>query len=216
MRVLLGLCLVLVLGGCNRVVTPTPLFSQADAAGAPVLRDGLWLLENKVDIQLFASNDDRCRVDTRKPVNRWPACASWVLVRGNEMLGYRGVQEASLAWESMPFVLAAGDPPVLQVGDPGDDSASISYSYFGVGQVERGNDGRATAITVWTVDCGPPPAQVKGEPTRFLTRDLLPGLIADGDNCTAESPSAVRGAATASRAWNTEPGRLRWIRDTYP
>ena len=37
MRVLLGLCLVLLLGGCNRVHSDHPLFFASDAAGAPKL-----------------------------------------------------------------------------------------------------------------------------------------------------------------------------------
>ena len=32
----------LLLGGCSMVTSPEPMFTAADAVGAPALRDGLW------------------------------------------------------------------------------------------------------------------------------------------------------------------------------
>lgn len=205
MRILLGLCVVLLLGGCNRVHTDHPLFFASDAPDAPRLRDGVWLIED---------GDDDCRFDERKPATRWPDCADWMLVRGGEMLGYDREEGGPGEWTSLAFVLAAGDPLVLQIAMT--DEGKPDYQYFGI-EGEAAVDGRITALVSWPVQCGPPPPKAAaGEKPRYVTLEPLPGMTLADDSCTADSAGTVRNAARASRAWEPEPGMARWVRDGYP
>ena len=204
MRILLGLCVVLLLGGCNRVITDTPLFTASEAPDAPRLREGLWVM----------LPDDDCRVDTRRPAHRWPGCASPMLVRGGELLGYKREDGKPGEWERMPFVLASGEPVVMQFEGAGDDG--VTYQYFGF-EGERADDGRYAAFSMWPVLCGPPPPPTpKGEATRYVTLQPLPGLTIREDNCTTTSPGAVVAAAAASLAWSEDFARARWVRATWP
>lgn len=204
MKVLLGLCVVLLLGGCNRIHTDHPLFFASDAPDAPRLRDGLWLMESEGD----------CRIDTRKPVYRWPDCASGMLVRGNEMLGYEAKKGEAGNWQRIAYVLAGGDPVVLQIEQTEEDK--LDYQYFGLA-ADRDADGRITAFTAWPALCGPPPPPApKDEKPRYVTLEPLPGLTVVEDNCTAEAAGPVLASAKVSRQWTTDEMRLRWIRDSYP
>jgi hypothetical protein len=86
LRLLLVCLLLLGLPACNRVITPTPLFTAADAAGAPRLRDGIWLMEEAVD-----PDDEACVFNLRRSVKRWPDCADWALIReGGVVMSNRG------------------------------------------------------------------------------------------------------------------------------
>jgi len=212
MRVLLGLCLVLLLGACNRVHSDRPLFFASDSPDAASLRDGLWVIED--------GDEADCRYDARRPVTRWPACADWMLVRGGEILGYdapdRGDAAGAGEWTSLPIVLSGGDPLILQVGMSED--GKVDYLFFGVERT-AGDAGAITAFSSWPVMCGPPPpegAMTNGK-RRYVTLEPLPGLtIADESSCTATDGAAVRNAAGPSRAWaGDEAGGARWIRD-YP
>jgi hypothetical protein len=204
MRILLGLCLVLLLGACNRVITDAPLFTASDAPDAPRLREGLWVM----------LTDDDCRVDTRRPAHRWPGCASPMIVRGGELLGYKQEDGKPGEWERMPFVLAAGEPVVLQFESTEDDG--VTYQYFGL-EGERMEDGRYAAFRMWPVLCGPPPPPTpKGEATRYVTLQPLPGMTIREDNCTTTSAGSVFAAAAASKAWSEDFARARWVRATWP
>ncbi|MFA7262139.1 MAG: hypothetical protein WC068_03870 [Caulobacter sp.] len=213
MRVLLGLCLVLLLGGCNRVHSDHPLFFADASADAPRLRDGLWVIDN--------GDSADCRYDARKPVTRWPGCADWMLVRGGEVLGYdppgKGDVTGVGEWTSLSVVLSAGDPPVLQIGMTGD--GKVDYQFFGI-EPTAGGGGAITAFASWPVMCGPPPpgGAMEGGKRRFVTLEPLPGLtVIDESSCTAADAAAVRNAAGPSRAWaGKEAGGARWVRDGYP
>ncbi len=213
MRILLGLCVALLLGACNRVHTDHPLFFAEDARGAPLLRNGLWVVEDSLGA---VADDEPCRFDARKPVTRWPDCAEWMLVRDGELLGYDREKGGQGSWTSVPFVLAKGEPAVLQIGVTGDDGPT-TYSYFGL-QPIRSDAGGVVAFHSWPVLCGPPPPPAKkDEKPRFVTLEPLPGLTVVEDNCTADAAGPVRAAAAASRAWTDDAvGGARWIRDTYP
>lgn len=217
---LAGLCLSLALTACNRVVTTTPVFSVQDAASAPKLRDGLWMVEGETVASSYdrsSGDDEVCVFDMRRPVTRWPDCAEWVLVRDGEILHPGGAKKAKPEWQSTPMVLAAGDPLILQAGMiDEEDPAETEYGYFGITVTQADERGRVIAFDHWMTLCGPPPPQGKGEATRYLTWDLLPGLTAEGDNCTTASKDAVRGATVASRAWSKGRSSLRWVRDSYP
>jgi hypothetical protein len=213
MRLLLGLCLMVLLGGCNVVVTDQPLFFPSVEPGAPKLRNGLWVIEDpdKTD----------CGYDARKPVTRWPDCAEWMLVREGELLAYdapgKGDRAGVGAWNSMPFVLSAGEPMVLQFD--GSDDGGPAFQYFGVVAIGP-TQTQLSAIKVWPVLCGPPPpadAMTDGK-RRYVTLEPLPGLtVTDNSGCTATEASAVRNAAAWSRDQAAKDSNsARWIRDTYP
>ncbi len=205
MRILLGLCVLLLLGACNRVYTDQPLFFASDAPDAPQLRDGLWLIES----------EDKCRVDTRKPVSRWPKCAQWMLVRGSEILGFDPAEDGPGEWNSLPFVLADGDPVVLQMTMTAE--GKTNYQYLGVDAVRSEGGSRIVSFRAWPVLCGPPPPRpAKGEEERYVTLEPLPGVTIVDNNCTAGTQDVVRAAARASRAWGDGTDSARWIRDTYP
>lgn len=213
MRVLLGLCLVLLLGGCNRVHSDHPLFFASDAAGAPRLRDGLWAIND--------GDKTDCAYDAGKPVTIWPDCADWMLVRGGEILGYDKPGKDDVTglgqWTSLPFVLAAGSPPVLQVGMMEEDR--LDYQFFGIEPTASDAVG-VTAFSSWPVMCGPPPPE--GEMTdgkrRYVTLEPQPGFtVVDESSCSATDPGAIRSAAGPSRSWAGESvGGARWVRETYP
>lgn len=213
MRILLGLCVVLLLGGCNLVTTDQPLFFASPAPDAPKLRNGLWVIDD-------ADKDD-CRYDARKPVTRWPDCADWMLVRDGEILGYdppgKGDRVGVGEWTSMPFVLSAGEPMVLQID--GSSDGKPAFQFFGI-EATAGEPTRLTTIKTWPVLCGPPPpdgAMTDGK-RRYVTLEPLPGLTVTGDSgCTTTEASAVRNAAAWSRGQSGEEGGgAHWIRDTYP
>lgn len=215
---LAGLLLSLALTACNRVVTPTPLFSAQDAADAPRLRDGLWMVEGETFSPGWGRSDDEvCVFDMQRPVTRWPACAEWVLVRDGEILHRSGDGKGKPEWASTPRVLAGGDPLVLQAGLIDEENpAETEYGYFGLTVTKTDERGRIVAFHHWMTLCGAPPAQGEGQPTRYLTWELLPGLTGQGDNCTTDSKDVVRAATVASRAWANDKASMRWVRDSYP
>ncbi len=204
------------LGACNFVVTTEPLFTAADAANGPVLRDGLWLTESA-----------DCRVDARKPVQNWPKCAKWDVVRGGERLNFSAAAKGDPAeWSSMPFLLASGEPRILQLAEAPsrDDGKPVTiYVYVGLIPTAHDSDGRITAYRAWMVQCGPPP-KGKGKTKNDQTDAPFPGLIlnkADGSEnsisagCTTSDPRVLRNAAVASRSLE-RPDAARWVRDTLP
>lgn len=217
MRVLLGLCAVLLLGACNRVHSPEPLFSQADGVAAPALREGVWLVDGVSYALEPLGRVERCKVDTSKPVTRWKTCATWLLIRDGQILQL-STDRKEPEWAVISYLAVSGAPQILQVVDPSVDPGTLPmFDYFALTPTQVDAEGKAIAFESWPVQCGPnPPPTKKGENQRYLTLELNPGLIEDGNNCTAQSKEAVRAAAEASRSWQGEPMRARWIRDTYP
>jgi len=217
------------LTACNVVMTEKPLFTQADAAGAPALKPGVWLF----------FEEPGCKVDESKPFTEWPDCAGGGLVGAAEIKGHK--QDAPPdQLETAPYVLAAGDPRVMQiqvdvdlsahadVSASGEDarasgstasasSHSQPYGYAAIRPTKLDSQGRIVAFTLWPVQCGPPPPKdANGDDTAPATQKLLPGLtMKDGDPvCTTTSTTALRAAARASEAWAPQPPRdARWIRD---
>lgn len=207
LRLAVATALLLALSACNNVVSNEPWFTAANTKGAPELRDGLWVM----------LDDEDCRVKLKKPAERWPDCADAIYVRGREWLGmnwddsnrHKRVFES---WESLPLLLAAGDPVILQLdegseppaSDPdelaisnGDDEPHWRYSYAGMQPTEFDSQGRVVAFEFWDVQCGPWHYELKeGEHTidelseGYVTEQPFPGLTVVGQRCTAESADA--------------------------
>jgi hypothetical protein len=223
----LALASLAMLGACNVLLTKQPVFTQADAAGAPSLRPGVWLIFEEPD----------CKVDTAKPFVDWPDCAGGGLVNGNEIAGHKSGAPKDVL-EKTPVILAAGDPRVAQLPVDVDVSAGASasasggaqasasasgggqarpYAYAGVLPTRFDAQGRITAFRFWPVDCGPPPPKDKnGADVAAGTLHPLPGMqMKPGDAyCTTASKAVIRAAAKASEAWADHPiPEARWLRD---
>ena len=212
----LAACLAVCLSSCNIIVTKAPLFSPADSAGAPPLKDGVWVADND------------CKYDETKPAETWPGCAQWGVIRGNEVLAYNSSKTEWLRLQQ--FMLAAGKPLVMQVRSlPNKDDGG--FSYVGVEPLAFDAVGNITAFHSWGALCGPPPVQSnatgsnnptdidKAKANSSRTLAPLPGLTMDPDNgsdCTTNNPDAVRASAKASKAWDADPGqRAHWVRAGY-
>lgn len=243
MRRALMLCALLMLAACNRVHTAAPMFTPDDAKGAPVLRDGVWLFESEARFSVFQWPSDSkkpCRPDLRLPAHRWRDCAGWVLVRDGQMLVFSSSgssRDDPRFWLVQPFLIARGDPLVMQFRDVDEalnaelfqkereraaqdgepfESPDSDYTYFGISTGARDAEGRVVAIEAWPALCGPHPdssGRKRGEQPDYLTRELMPGLTAEGQNCRAASREVVLESIRRSREWESEPIRLRWIRD---
>jgi hypothetical protein len=212
----LAIALLALLGGCNMVITQEPLFSQADAAGAARLREGVWAQPPA----------EKCAFDEAAPIKTWPSCANGLVVARDTLSGYSG-QGDQRQWNSTPYVLAAGEPRVMQfyLTDSLGHSALAPalYIYIDLNPTRFDDQGRITEFQTWFAMCGPPPPQKaianpdKGaaQTLRMGTLHPLAGLTMDkdGNNCTTASQDAVRRAAAASRAWSDEIATDRWLRD---
>jgi hypothetical protein len=214
------------LGACNVVMTKDPLFTQADAAGAANLRPGVWLFFKQAD----------CKFDESRPFTEWPDCAGGGLVTPGNLKGHKAGAPADRL-EDTPFVLAPGDPRIMQLqvdvdlsvqgsaSASGDATASASsgashsrpYGYGAVRPTKFDDQGRITAFTLWPIQCGPPPPKDKdGNDAAPATLKPLPGIeMKPGDAvCTTRSVAALRNAAKASEVWAPQArSDSRWIRD---
>ena len=195
--------LALTLGGCNLVYSEKPLFGRADEAGAAALRPGLW-----------ATSDPKCPFDEGRPIQLWPTCASWTLVRPGQLLELK-----DNAWTSTDYVLAGGDPRVMQAPFTVDKGSAYLYGALKPLRLDAG--GRVVAFRTWPVLCGPPPEQKPGadKPVaqqRYVTEHPLPGLTIKDNDCLAADQGAVRAAAKASESWESGPTEAHWIRDGIP
>ncbi len=203
MKFLASMAALITLGGCNAVVTSTPMFTHADEAGAPEVRPGLWRFDN----------GDKCDFDESLPLKSWPECAGGVMLRdGNAGYFQRGVGKP--VWTIQPVILTAGSPRIgqAQVKISGDVTVENQpYAYAGVRPTGFDGKGRVTAFAFWPVQCGSPPP---GGNDAVTTRPL-PGLtLKPGEPvCTTSSPTALRNAAKASEAWAPKPMSGRWVRD---
>lgn len=196
-RALALLLLTLALGGCNMVVSPTPLFGPADAAGAPGLRSGLWV-----------SGDPACRFDARTPVAAWPDCARpGQIENGRGKLLFGDEDEGEM-------LLAGGSPAILQVQMGGSDGDE-GYAFLGLRPTRTDGAGRVVEYVAWVVDCGPPPPEDARNPDgsrRYVSLQPGPGLAVEDGGCVAHSAQAVRAAAVASEG-RARLETFRWLRD---
>jgi len=228
MRLALALTGLTLLSACNVVLTKTPLFTAADAAGAPTLRPGVWRF----------AEEPGCKVDESEPLADWPDCAAGGVASPTDVVGRKGgVGKDGL--ERTPIILAAGDPRVLQAqvslditagassSASGAASANVSASatapqtspwgYAGVRPLKHDAEGRITAFAFWAVRCGPPPPKTSKDDLGLGgTEHPLPGLTMqdNGTDCTTDSKDVLRNAARVSEAWEDKPIPIaRWVRD---
>jgi hypothetical protein len=203
-RTLLALIGLGLLSACAGLETQQPLLTAADERGAPALRPGVWLVSLKPD----------CKVDERKPIDRWPDCAGGLVLRPGKvrMLDERKPKDV---WATLSFIFAAGDPRIGQIGGKNKDG-SQSYDYGVAGATTADARGRIVSVTFWTVLCGPPPPD-GADQAQIVSGTLqpLPGLkTAPGQShCSTDSVDALRGAAKASMAWKDSPISAHWVRD---
>jgi hypothetical protein len=212
MRLLLILAL-LSLGGCNMVVTQTPMFTKADGAGAPGFRPGVWR----------GKSDAGCAFDETSPLDSWPSCANGALVDDDAISMIKTVNGERTVAARIGYVLTAGEPRILQLSvaglTPGFGLSLSGYLYGGVQPTKTDDRGRIIAYTTWFVACGPPPSPVAGSSPnkiRFATLSPFPHLVMDkgGQNCTPISVAALRNAAVESAKLPGDlPSQTRWVRD---
>ena len=199
------------LGGCNMVITQTPMFTKADGAGAPGFRPGVWR----------GKADAGCVFDETSPLDSWPGCANGALVDGDALTMVKTVNGQAAPAAKIAYVLTGGDPRILQlsVGSlaPGLGLSLSGYLYGGVRPTKTDDQGRITAYTTWFVSCGPPPPpSTNGTKISLATQAPFPGLVMDkdGQNCTPSSVAALRNAALESAKLPGDvPSDTRWVRD---
>jgi hypothetical protein len=166
--------------------------------------------------------DDRkdCAFDEHRPLEAWPQCANGWIVRPDGVLGAATGGAPVAAWRLYPTLLAAGDPPILQVRADDKPNQPPTYVYLGLRVLKSDARGRVTAYRQWPVLCGPPPPSDANGPTNGgLTLQPIEGVTPDKDNsnCVALTPAPIRVSAVRSEAWREkgDDGRDRahWIRD---
>jgi hypothetical protein len=206
-RAALLLAALTVLGGCNVVITKTPLFSAADEAGAPAPRPGVWRFVV----------DPGCAVDEARPLADWPKCTGGAALGPGEAIYHdRDAARGVLVHE--PFVFAAREPRIAQLrvvvsGDIKLEGDVTPYIYAGARATKLDDRGRIVAVSLWPVQCGPPRAGAADGDTTTL--HPAPGIqMKPGDAfCTATSATVLRAAARASEAWAEKPLTAHWVRD---
>jgi hypothetical protein len=204
MRITFLLAATLLLAGCNMIMTEQPMFSATDR-GTPELREGVWL-----------SDDPECPVDDSRPVDAWPTCASWMVVK-NGLMTFPGESAATgLADDPMPFLITGGRPRIWQLSITEPRSGRAMTFYVGFEATEVGPDGKVIAYRTWPGLCGPPPPRQPGasedDVSDMVTHAPFAGLIPQGDgSCKPVDTDALWAAIADSRGLDTfETGR--WVR----
>ena len=211
-RIALAFLGLVLLSGCNILVTEQPLFTAADEAGAPALKPGVWLI----------FQEDGCKFDETRPIDEWPDCAGGGVIRPGEVIDHDQKAPKGV-FEHSPFVFAAGAPRIAEMQmkeqvTSGDGGAQTTFTYaYGAARTTKLDDqGRIVAVTYWFVLCGPPaPKDKHGDDTALGTLKPFPGLkMKPGDaTCTTDSKAVVRSAAVASEAYKKGPLNAKWLRD---
>ena len=208
LRIVAVVWAALSLSACAVVSSDRPLFSPLDAAGAPILKPGLW-----------AMPVGDCRFSMRGPALKWPDCANGAYVGPSTLVG--GKRDAAGAFSNaLDYRLAAGDPAVLQIEAPADrDPGDPKVIYLGVRPLASDGDGRVTKARVWLALCAKPPAMDAGDRSKPTKLPVGLSAIKGPEECQARTQAAVRNAARQSEAWafggdGDDFGLVaRWIRD---
>ena len=196
----LWLSALLLLTGCeNYVVSETPWFRPEHAAGVQQVRSGWWMVD-----------DADCPVDPNVASTAWPDCANFALAPED----WAGVLRSD---DGTSLLLARGDPMIAQYEMTTSPEAAApsqhGYLYFGVGVLERDEQGRALALNYWPALCGP----LRPDRPVAATRRPWPGLrLRRQGGCLARDLAALRGAAKRSGALSTDSFKVRWVRSWRP
>ncbi|MDB5431059.1 MAG: hypothetical protein JWP35_2175 [Caulobacter sp.] len=200
----------LALQACTIVGSDKPLFSAADTVGAPALRPGLWAMPES-DCKGF---------DPARPASQWPECANKIIVRPGTVGGDEKQDDGSIKKRELSYVLAGGNPRILQLAAPADRKADDpAFLYVGVRPLKTDNKGRLIESQIWLVLCEEPPDE--DHPFAEHKSHPLPGMkvMPDDRGCLAEAQGPVREAAKASEGWLKKAGiddaiiTVRWVRD---
>jgi hypothetical protein len=204
MRALLASLLALTTGACAVVGSERPLFAAADGRGQSALRAGLW-----------AMPDEDCTFDTAAKSREWNDCANATFVSSatfSERPNDHGEDR-----ETLRYVLAGGDPRVLQIQAP-EGEKNPNYAYAGLRPLRADEAGRIVEARVWLAMCEPPVDPTAAREDKPERSPLPAGLVRDreGPGCTAASAAAARGAVSRSEAWASDRDFTliaRWVRD---
>jgi hypothetical protein len=197
MRTLLIAASALSLGACNMVYSEKPLLTAADAKDAAVLRPGVWVRP-----------EAECALTPgQTPL---PDCANALTVSAEAFLPPPGVTPPPGEVAALPYLVSGRDPAVVQVEYHPPKEAPPRWLFLGLKPSSTDAAGRVTEARIWFVQCGPPPP--KGG-ARYVTLNPLPGLTIKENDCIAADADAVRGAATASEAWDQDKNVIRWLRE---
>lgn len=184
------LILALWLSACSTVGSDLPLFGVADTAGAPTLRPGLW-----------AAPSRGCRFSSKAAVEKWPDCANGAVVGTQSILG--GRRDAAGAFtEVLPFLMAGGDPAVMQIETPpGHDLHGPRFVYAGVRPLASDEAGAIVKARVWLALCAPP--TMAGAPAPAKPAKLPPGVVLSKDRtyCLTKAKSPLRAMVRTSEGW---------------
>lgn len=200
--------------GCDAVTSKTQLFGPQDAAQQQ-LKPGLWVVTN-----------GDCRFDETLLADAWPSkCALAVQVRKADVLIYERESDKSSHWSQAWYLLAGGDPPIMQTYTP---DGGGEYEFYAVSPDRIEPDGLIVAAHVRQISCGPtPPASPSPASTPApgsapapaadsSQRDapLYPGLIATGrTGCTPKGVEGLREAARAGANDGLMPAH--WVRESW-
>jgi len=174
------------------VLSHHALFQRADPQSAPPLREGVWL----------TMPVDGCAVDVAKPAAQWPECADWTLIAQGRIVRIKFFRRHAPRLASVPFILAAGDPRVLQ------EPATVNpgaYQFTVVHPVQIDAEGKITAVETWSVVCPPTPASGEQEIT-------IPGLKSGRTACYVRDIGTLNKVIRQGEAWAPHQS-MRWIRD---
>ncbi|MBX7248115.1 MAG: hypothetical protein K1X35_03595 [Caulobacteraceae bacterium] len=222
LRLLLLVVAALMLGGCNLVVSEHPMFAARDAVGSTQFRPGVW-----------ASRKPDCAFDAAKPLKDWPECAGGGVLTRDRLVDRDGKEKDSA------YVLAGGEPRVMQFEFRGDDKGKVLYLFMGVEPLRLDDKGRIVEARLWLAQCGPMPPKpdpaakpAEDKPLADMTEDEIQrsmeaaiadtvtrepfeGLTVHDGMCTPRDQAAVRNAASRSLGITEPDGitTLYWVRD---
>lgn len=207
-RVALAVFFALTLGGCAMVTSDKALFTEADKAGAPVLRAGLW-----------AMPDANCAYDEKAPALTWPKCANFTVVTDKTLSGGER-SDGAAGPQVLGYLLAKGDPPVIQVAAPAEEKSGPRFVYAGLRPTAFDEAKRVTAARIWLALCSKPPS-AKDKTLKAPPATLPPGLTKrPGDaSCIAATADPVRKAVVRSEGWIASGGPddfslpAHWVRE---
>jgi hypothetical protein len=223
-----ALCLLVLMGGCNTVVSDRPLLMARD--GQPHLKVGLWRQAEEAD----------CSFDETQPLQRWPDCASALYFDGKAMtlpdeFRKRDRRRAKAGGGhpgpvSTPFVIEMG-PPLVGQAEQAQPRKKRSkrlktiYWYFLIQPTDMARDGTIKTFEMVAVSCGPVEnyrmvpqggtTSVEGK--SMITRHPLAGLKMVEGNCMTNDRQALfaaaRGAVELAKVNNMRPSHYQWVRE---